>query len=186
MTTDRDDVPDPDAQVSRHLAFLLRHRPEAAGLVLDGAGWVRVDDLLDGLREAGRELSRADLARVVAAGGKRRFELRDDRIRALAGHSVPVREGPEPARPPQVLYHGTVARFLDSIETHGLLPQGRAFVHLSADVATARSVGARRGPPVVLVVAAEEAWRAGVVFRPTAGGPWLADHVPPRHLTRLT
>jgi putative RNA 2'-phosphotransferase len=45
-------------------------------------------------------------------------------------------------------------RFLDSIRKSGLLRGSRTHVHLSADEATARIVGARRGAPVILGVRA--------------------------------
>ena len=39
--------------------------------------------------------------------------------------------------PPDVLYHGTARRFLESINENGLLPQSRQYVHLSQDNETA-------------------------------------------------
>ena len=173
-------------EVSKYLAYLLRHRPQAAGLVLDGAGWVEVDALLAALAAQGRALTPAQLEAVVNAPGKRRFELDGGRIRAAQGHSVAVELGLHPTEPPTTLYHGTVARFLDRILREGLLPRGRTHVHLSPDVATAREVGARRGEPVILTVDAAAAWREGHAFLLAASGVWLTDHVPPRYLSVLT
>jgi putative RNA 2'-phosphotransferase len=34
--------------LSRFLSLVLRHKPETAGLVLDSAGWVSLQDLLAG------------------------------------------------------------------------------------------------------------------------------------------
>ncbi|MCB5650434.1 RNA 2'-phosphotransferase, partial [Bifidobacterium breve] len=58
--------------------------------------------------------------------------------------------------PPQFLYHGTASRFLDEIKKQGLIAGERHYVHLSADEATARKVGARHGSPVILTVKAQE------------------------------
>ncbi|MDZ3934570.1 RNA 2'-phosphotransferase [Escherichia marmotae] len=58
--------------------------------------------------------------------------------------------------PPQFLYHGTASRFLDEIKKQGLIAGERHYVHLSADEATARKVGARHGSPVILPVRAAE------------------------------
>jgi putative RNA 2'-phosphotransferase len=55
-------------------------------------------------------------------------------------------------------------------------------VHLSADVDTARAVGARRGEPVVLRVDAAAMAAAGALFTRSANGVWLTDTVPARHL----
>ncbi len=62
---------------------------------------------------------------------------------------------------------------------------GRHAVHLSADVATARRVGSRRGPPVVLRVDAAGMHADDAVFTRSANGVWLVTAVPPRYLTVL-
>jgi len=103
--------------VSKFLSYVLRHEPAAAGIALDAGGWVAVDVLLEACAQHGRRLSRADLDEVVATSPKQRFALSDDgqRIRANQGHSIAVDLGYEPAEPPDVLFHGTVARLLPSI-----------------------------------------------------------------------
>src|SRR3954471_13259683 len=79
-------------RVSKRLSYVLRHHPASVGLVLDGAGWVDVDALLDALAAHGLVLSRAELAHVVEANDKRRFAFDETftRIRASQGHSVAV------------------------------------------------------------------------------------------------
>jgi putative RNA 2'-phosphotransferase len=171
-----------DVALSKFLGYVLRHRPDAAGIELGPGGWVPVDGLLAGLAAAGWEADRARLEAVVAGGEKRRYEIDGDRIRAAQGHSRPVDLQLEPRRPPDVLFHGTVARFLPSIREHGLRPGDRTHVHLSADEDTARTVGARRGEPVVLRVDAAGMHAAGAVFLLATNGVWLTGHVPPEHL----
>ena len=80
---------------SKFLSLVLRHRPEAIGITLDGAGWVAVDTLLAQCRAHDRELTREALHEIVATSPKQRFMLSDDgaRIRANQGHSVPVALG---------------------------------------------------------------------------------------------
>jgi putative RNA 2'-phosphotransferase len=174
-----------DQRLGKLLAYILRHRPDAAGLVLDPYGWADVDELVAGLRRMGRRVSAADVHRVADADAKGRYELSGSRIRAAQGHSVAVDLGLEPRRPPDVLYHGTVERTVASIMESGLRPGSRQFVHLSADVATATAVGARRGAPVVLAVDAATLHAAGHEFRQASNGVWLTDSVPPEHLRRL-
>ncbi|MGY1841651.1 MULTISPECIES: RNA 2'-phosphotransferase [unclassified Modestobacter] len=168
--------------MSKRLSYVLRHRPDAVGLTLDDAGWVDVDDVLRALH-----LTRAQLDDAVAGNDKQRFALdpTGTRIRASQGHSVPVDLGHVAAAPPAELFHGTVERFLAPILTEGLRPGNRHAVHLSADVATARTVGARRGNPVVLRVDAAGLAADGAVFSRSANGVWLVDAVPPRYLQRL-
>jgi putative RNA 2'-phosphotransferase len=119
------------------------------------------------------------LRHVIDAPGKKRFEVRGGLIRAAQGHSVPVDLGLDPIAPPGALYHGTVARFLPAIRAAGLKPGRRVHVHLSADEATAATVGARRGHPVILVIDAARMHAAGHQFFRAANGVWLTASVPP-------
>jgi putative RNA 2'-phosphotransferase len=175
-----------DESLGRLLAYVLRHHPDAAGVTLDPAGWVDVDELVAGLRRTGRRVGADDVRAVAVADAKGRYELRDGRIRAAQGHSVDIDLGLEPLAPPAVLYHGTVERSVPSILADGLRPGSRTAVHLSVDVPTALSVGRRRGRPVVLVVDAAAAHAAGREFRRASNGVWLTDAVPARYLRRLS
>jgi putative RNA 2'-phosphotransferase len=171
-------------RISKLLSFGLRHEPAALGLVLDAAGWVAVSDVLSAVATRGEPLSSEELEEIVRTSDKKRFALSPDgtRIRANQGHSVVVDLGLPPRDPPPRLYHGTVARFLDGIRRSGLVRGSRTHVHLSADEATARVVGARRGAPVILGVRAGEMHRDGHVFRVAENGVWLAEHVPPEYV----
>jgi putative RNA 2'-phosphotransferase len=174
-------------KVSTFLSLLLRHKPETVGLTLDEQGWVEVDALLKALSIHGRALSLPELESLVETNDKKRFELSPDRtrIRASQGHSVSVDLKLEPEQPPELLYHGTVKKFLDSILSTGLKPQGRQHVHLSVDQQTARAVGSRRGIPIILQVRAESMFELGFEFYLSANGVWLTDHVPPKYLAVL-
>lgn len=170
---------------SKFLAYLLRHNPGAAGLELGDGGWVMVTELAGAAARHGRPLPPALLQAVLDAPGKKRFEVRDEMIRAAQGHSVPVDLGLAPAQPPPELYHGTVARFLPAIREQGLKPGRRVHVHLSAGQEAAAVVGARRGQPVVLRVDAAGMAAAGYEFFRAANGVWLTACVPAAFLTRL-
>jgi putative RNA 2'-phosphotransferase len=174
-------------RISKYLSLHLRHRPARLGLELAPGGWVDVEELLAAAARDGVRLDWADLEEVVARNDKRRFSFDGDgrRIRANQGHSVDVDLGLDPLAPPETLYHGTAERFVDAILATGLEPRGRHHVHLSADEETARRVGARRGRPVVLAVAAGELHREGADFFRSANGVWLVDAVPSAFLRPL-
>jgi putative RNA 2'-phosphotransferase len=172
-------------RVSKRLSYVLRHRPSSIGVTLDDAGWADVARLLAALAAHGLPLTRAELDHVVATNDKQRFafDASGTRIRASQGHSRPVDLGCVPETPPSELFHGTVARFVPAILAEGLKPGRRHAVHLSADVATARVVGGRRGDPVVLRVDAAAMAGDGHRFTRSANGVWLVDAVPPRYLS---
>jgi putative RNA 2'-phosphotransferase len=172
-----------DADLSRAVSHALRHEPWLYELELDEAGWVPVQSLVEALRvERGwSSLTVADVEAMVAGASKQRHEIRDGRIRALYGHSLPGRIDRVPAAPPVELFHGTSPAAAEAIRVDGLHPMGRQFVHLSVDRDTARAVGARKAPePVILAVAAREAAEVGVAFYVGNEKVWLADSVPAR------
>jgi putative RNA 2'-phosphotransferase len=61
----------------------------------------------------------------------------------------------------------------------------RHHVHLSPDVETARTIGARRGTPVVLRVDAAGMAASGAEFFRADNGVWLVAAVPPERLARV-
>lgn len=171
--------------ISRFLSYVLRHQPGDIGIELDAHGWIDINTLLAAATAHGRPIDLATLERVVAGTDKRRFETCGERIRAAQGHSVPVDLQLTPITPPNELFHGTVERFLTRILAEGLIPKARRHVHLSADVPTAIKVGARRGEPIVLRVAAGEMHAHGHEFVRAANGVWLTSHVPPEFISTL-
>jgi putative RNA 2'-phosphotransferase len=169
---------------SKFLSFVLRHQPDAAGIHLDAQGWVAIDELLDGCRKHGHALTREMLDEIVAKSSKRRLAISEDgmRIRASQGHSIEVDLGYQPVTPPELLFHGTVARHLDAIRAQGLKRMQRHHVHLSPDTATATAVGQRHGRPVILRILAGEMARQGHQFYLSANGVWLTDEVPAAYI----
>jgi putative RNA 2'-phosphotransferase len=172
--------------LSKYLAKHLRHAPEALGLTLQPGGWVSVDELLAASERAGFAIHYDDLLECVETNDKQRFSFDDtgDLIRANQGHSTAVDLQLAQATPPAILFHGTVERFLAPIRAEGLKKGKRHHVHLSADVETARKVGARRGKPIILQIAAGKMHEQGIAFFLSANGVWLTDAVPAVFLTK--
>jgi putative RNA 2'-phosphotransferase len=169
---------------SKFLSLVLRHRPELIGIRLDENGWVDVDVLLVAIQKNGRGMTRAELEETVRSNNKQRFAFSSDglRVRANQGHSVEVDLGLEPQTPPNVLYHGTTDRFLESIWKAGLQKRKRHHVHLSCDPRTATAVGQRHGRPVILKVDAARMHADGLKFYCSANGVWLTDEVPMQYI----
>ena len=112
-----------------------------------------IEDLVSGADRAGVALTREGVIAIAESDGKGRYALSEDglRVKATYGHSVEVNLGLRARRPPERLFHGTAARFLDSIRQAGITRKRRRYVHLSADRVTAAKVGGRHGRPVINV-----------------------------------
>ena len=164
-------------RTSKFLSLILRHKPETVGLKLDAEGWVGIADLLTACKEAGHDLSEERLREVVAKNDKTRFVIRGGRIRANQGHSVPVSLNLKPRTPPAMLYHGTAARFIASIQKTGLRSGKRQYVHLSKDRDSAAVVGKRHGKPIVLAIDTAALHADGQQFFLSDNGVWLTGGV---------
>ena len=171
-------------QTSKFIALVLRHKPEAAGITLDGHGWAQVDELIAGVSRR-MPLTREMLEEIVRTDNKQRYSFSPDhqRIRANQGHSIPVDVELKQAVPPDTLYHGTGDKYVESILREGLLPKSRLYVHLSRDAATAEQVGRRHGKPVLFLVDAAAMVRDGYAFYLSENQVWLTREVPVRYLT---
>ncbi len=174
-------------QLSKTMAYALRHQPAQFGLTLDEEGWVSIDDLVAVLhrhRHDWQDIGPEDFAQVIEQSEKKRYEMHDGKIRAYYGHSTPQKVALEASTPPNILFHGTTSRAARSIHMEGLKPMKRQYVHLSADLETARQVALRRTPrPVILRVSALEAHQEGIKFYLGNDSIWLAEPVPPRFIT---
>ena len=172
---------------SKFLSFVLRHHPELIGLALDENGWADVATLLQAATTKQVHITLDELDEIVATNDKKRFIFNADksRIRANQGHSINVDLALEPMQPPDILYHGTVDKVMDSILAQGLQKMERHHVHLSSNIATAQQVGGRRGKPVVLTVRAGQMYADGFVFYQSENQVWLTDAVPPKYINQF-
>lgn len=171
-------------RISKLMSYILRHKPEHIGTQLDENGWLPIDELIHGICGTGIPLDRLTLEEVVETNNKKRFVISEDglRIRANQGHSIQVELDLQETEPPEFLYHGTVEKFLESIQVQGLQKMTRQHVHLSPDKETAISVGGRRGKPIILTILANKMFDDQHKFYLSANGVWLTDQVDPQYI----
>ena len=173
-------------KLSKFLSLILRHKPETIGIQLDENGWTDVQILLQRIQQSGKSIDLKTLQAVVANNDKKRFAFNDDssKIRANQGHSLKIELGYTPQTPPDILYHGTVERFLKSIFQTGLDKRQRHHVHLSADVTTANIVGKRRGNPVILRINSAQMHADNFLFYLSKNEVWLTERIPIKYINR--
>ena len=159
---------------SKFVSLILRHKPETIGIQLDEHGWANVEELIAGISKT-REFNREMLEEIVRTDSKQRYSFNEDKtlIRANQGHSIQVDVELEQKTPPDVLWHGTGEKYVESINKIGLIPKSRLYVHLSKDYETAKTVGSRHGNPVVYQINAKQMAEDGYPFYLSVNGVWL-------------
>lgn len=176
-----------ERNTSKFISLILRHKPETIGITLDEHGWADVKELIEGINASkGHFLDMETLEEIVKKDEKQRYSFNDDHtlIRANQGHSILVDVELEKKTPPDTLYHGTGEKSVASIDKQGLLPMSRLYVHLSADIPTAKKVGARHGRPVIYEVDCGQMLKDGHDFYLSANNVWLTKTVPAQYLRK--
>ena len=170
-------------ETSKYISLILRHKPDVIGITLDEHGWANVSELIEGIR-CTHPIDMQVLEQIVDSDEKRRYSFNEDKtlIRANQGHSIPVDVELEKMKPPKILWHGTGAKYVESINLSGLISKSRLYVHLSSDYETAVNVGNRHGKPVVYKVYAEKMEQDGYMFYKSVNGVWLTKEVPKKYL----
>lgn len=172
--------------LSKRLAYILRHNPGSIGLQLDSEGWAPVTELLKKMTAQGIDITENLLMAIVTNDEKKRYTVTPDRlkIRAAQGHSIDIDLKLSPVEPPETLYHGTAIRFWPSITKSGLTKMNRQYVHLSSDERTAYKVGIRHGQPLILKIKSKEMFDKGYKFFLSDNQVWLTDSVPVEFLSK--
>jgi putative RNA 2'-phosphotransferase len=171
-------------KISKYLSYHLRHCPDKIGLTLKPGGWVSVNELLIAAAKDNFPMELMELQEVVRTNDKKRFSFDEtgSLIRANQGHSIKIDLQLKPQEPPILLYHGTAQKNVVSILNQGLGKMARHHVHLSSNIETARSVGARHGIPVVFTINAVAMYNNGYRFYCSENGVWLVDFVPREYI----
>lgn len=176
-------------RLSKEISYALRHNPIQYDLTLDSLGYVQIEELLFALNKSShypKGITLEDLQRVIEISDKKRLEIKEDKIRALYGHSFSTKIEKVSALPPEILYHGTSHSALERILKEGLKPMKRQYVHLSVDQETAIQVGKRRDEsPVLLCVDTKSALKFGIKFYLGNDKVWLSEPIPASFLSIL-
>jgi len=162
------------------MSYLLRHNPQDLGM--DKKGFVKMSRLVEKISKS-FPVDEPFVRHLVKEADKKRFEIVEDEIRALYGHSLKVRLSPPEDKTISVLYHGTTPRSLRRILRGGLRPMGRQWVHLSTTREIAEDVARRRTHhPAVLLIDASNARAAGIRFYRATDKVYLCRRVPPAYI----
>lgn len=163
----------------KQLSFLLRHDTEYR---FDEHGYREVLDLVQN-----HGFTKDEIVELVETNDKQRYEFNDDKskIRARQGHSVNINVDLKETLPPDVLFHGTATRFLDSIREKGILKMSRNYVQLSENIDTAMDVGRRHGKPVVLGVDTKTMREDGIKFYISNNNVWLTEFVDRKYIAAI-
>lgn len=176
--------------LTRLLCLALRHKPELFGITIDHDGWADLRSLVNGIRAHFPTLENVSLSHLqerLASQQEERFELQDNRLRALYGHSLTHVSVGTAASPPALLFHSTRSLLLPRIRAEGLISKGRTGVHLTSRWSYAQSLRdshTKRGQRgIILAIKGEETAFKGLLFLQANSHVWLSPYIPSRFLS---
>jgi 2'-phosphotransferase len=158
-----------DSDLSRALAYVLRHGARREGFVLLKGGYLAVDDILN--HKKFRNLcDERDIRRIVACDSKRRYSLTQKNgnllIRAEQGHSIEIEDDGSLLTliesPPKNVIHGTSADNWALIKTLGLSRMNRNHIHFCETMES--TSGFRKSSTVAIVIDVALAMKDGIQF----------------------
>jgi putative RNA 2'-phosphotransferase len=167
--------------LSKLMTYILRHRPDEFGLVLDQDGFVPLKELQQAIseEEGWSYVRTSHITEVAYSSDREHFEITDDRIR-YALHTICYKA----ALPPPTLYHGTRRRAYPHILQRGLDPGEKKFVTLTAEPQLAMRIGRRRDPdPILMEIQAQRAGDVGITFYHANPLIYLTEYIPPAYLS---
>ena len=172
-----------NVKVSKYISYLLRHNPE--NLKMDTHGFVDLDELLEKLNER-FQVDKRLIFEIAEKSDRNRFEIAENKIRALYGHTIPVRLELEEDKVTNVFYHGTTPDAVAEILKVGLKAMKRKWAHLSPTIEVATRIGFRRtNKPVVLEIDAEAARKNGAIFLKATDTVYLCSYIRPEHIKHV-
>lgn len=164
-------------RISKLLSLILRHRPEEFSLQLDSYGFGSLDEVVAAIQSRYEEAGEADIRSLVGDARQQRFEIVDDKIRALYAHSFFVEMDGEPMAPPERLFMGSTRQLTQGYMKEGVKPVDRYYVHLSLTREAAAERSREDEIPLVLEILAQKAQEQGIEFY-TRGQVVLALEIP--------
>ncbi len=168
-------------EVSKYMSYLLRHEPE--NLEMDRQGFVGLEEFVRKIRER-FQVDQRFIWDIVEKSGRKRFEIVNNKIRALYGHTITVELAFEEDRTIRTLYHGTSPDAASRILEMGLKSMNRSWVHLSPTIEIAREIGLRKTrKPVILKIDADAARKRGVGFYRASDKVYLCRDLSPEHIS---
>ncbi|ABC74967.1 hypothetical protein [Neodiprion abietis nucleopolyhedrovirus] len=149
-----------EMQISRSMCYLLRHD---RNFITSSDGFVSIDTLAKKLN-----ISNQQITEIAHRDSKNRYEINNDMIRAVQGHSnrhVDFKMDKVAINYKGIAVHGTFKKHLNSIISHGLKRMSRNHIHL----ATSKN-NARKNANVFIYINIRHCLKDGMIFYFSSNG----------------
>ena len=177
------------SSLSRIIAGALRHFPDKLGLIMDGKGWVDIDELIEAIgtnRSGFNWLRIHHIKALVSTDERGRYQIDGGMIRATYGHSIDVNLDDLPLSDLDSLYYPVTEEEADMIIEGGLHPIDRKNVHLSGSIEKAIEAGrVRTEIPLILKIDSAKARNDGVLIYHAGKDVYITDGIDAKYISKI-
>lgn len=175
--------------LSRILAGALRHFPDKLGLMMDGKGWVDIDELIHSIgtsRSGFTWLKKHHIQALVETDPRGRYQIDGGMIRATYGHTIDVNTDDLPEADLDEYFYPVTEEEIDIILEGGLHPIDRKKVHLSGSVEKAVEAGeVRTDKPLILKIDGKKTRKGGMKIYHAGTDVYTTDGIDPKYISKF-
>jgi putative RNA 2'-phosphotransferase len=175
--------------LSRIIAGALRHFPEKLGLIMDGKGWVDIDELIQAIgtsRSGFNWLRDHHIEALVMTDPRGRYQIDGGMIRATYGHSIEVNLDDLPIAELDKYYYPVTEEEAEIIVEGGLYPIDRKKVHLSGSATKAIEAGrVRTEDPLIIEIDGIKAQKDGIKIYHAGKDVFITDNIKSKYIKLL-
>jgi len=174
--------------LSRILAGALRHFPEKLGLMMDGKGWVDIEELIHSIgtgRSGFNWLKSKHIEALAKTDPRGRYQIDGGMIRATYGHTIDVHLDDLPIADIDEFFYPVTEEELDIILENGLNPADRKRVHLSGSIEKAIEAGkVRTDEPLILKIDGKKAKKDGMKIYHAGKDVYITDEIDSKYISK--
>lgn len=166
-------------KLAKFIAYVLGHKPDEFGLVLEKDGFVKIKEFLKAICEEDglKYVRRSHIDEILFTLRNPPIEIKDNFIRAKNRDNL-ARHDPADDLPKH-LYTSVRRKAYPVVLEKGIFPAGFSRVVLSSDLDMAERIGKRKdSKPVLLTVQAHKSMLEGVLFYSAGDSLFLAESIP--------
>jgi putative RNA 2'-phosphotransferase len=177
------------SSLSRIIAGALRHFPDKLGLMMDGKGWVDINDLIEAIgtgRSGYNWLRPHHIEALVATDPRGRYQIDGGMIRATYGHTIDINPDDLPLAELDEYFYPVTEEEADMILEGGLHPTDRRKVHLSGSLEKAIEAGkVRTGDPLILKIDGKKTKKDGLKIYHAGTDVYITESIDAKYISEV-
>ncbi len=175
--------------LSRILAGALRHFPDKLSLMMDGKGWVDIEELIHSIgtsRSGFTWLKKYHIQALAETDPRGRYQIDGGMIRATYGHTIDVNTDDLPEADLDEYFYPVTEEEIDIILEGGLHPIDRKKVHLSGSIEKAiEAGGVRTEEPLILKIDGKKTRKDGLKIYHAGTDVYTTDRIDPKYISKF-